>query len=703
MSRKGPPDLSQLSMLELFQIEVETQSAELTTGLLRLEQNSGSTSDLSSLMRAAHSLKGAARLVSLNTCVPVAHAMEDCLTGVQNGERTPTPELVDTLLGAVDLLRKLAQMSDGSLKAETDAFLLRIATQGTLTMALPAPAEIPQQVQDNPPDSLPINEKTDVRVSSENLSRLLFMAGESLVASRRLHDCWQSLRRLKLADATAQLDQLEAVDRTFFNLSHRLHEEVLECRMRPLSEAITGLPRMVRDVARELGKSAQFQVAGGSTAVDRDILERLKVPLMHLLRNAIDHGIEEPQVRRARGKPDTGTIQLDARHSGGMLLVAISDDGNGIDRTALQAGIARKGLSAMEVLAEMSDAEIFQFLFLPGFSMKDKVTDISGRGVGLDVVHTTVKEVGGSVRVSSAAGTGTRFELELPLTLSIIRALVVSIGGEAYAFPLSRITAVVKVPRSGIETIEGRQHCRFRNVYAAVIPARELLEVDGPDETNADVSLVMLGDVSSHVYGLEVDRFLEERELVVLGLDPALGKIPGVSAGAVMPDDSPLLILDVDDLIRSFENLLSQDRVKAVAKTASISPEERRKRVLAVDDSLTVRELERKLLQSRGYEVETAVDGMAAWNSVRAGHFDLVVTDIDMPRMDGIELLKLIKNDARLQSTPVMIVSYKDREEDRRRGLESGADYYLTKGSFQDDTLLQAVADLIGEAGHDKR
>jgi two-component system, chemotaxis family, sensor histidine kinase and response regulator WspE len=344
-----------------------------------------------------------------------------------------------------------------------------------------------------------------------------------------------------------------------------------------------------------------------------------------------------------------------------------------------------------------------------------EVTDISGRGVGRDIVHTAVKEVDGSVRVSSAAGTGSRFELELPLTLSIVRALVVSIGGEAYAFPLSRITAVVKVPRSEIETIDGRQHCRFQNVYAALIPARELLEVEGPDETNADVSLVMLGDASSHVYGLEVDPLLEERELVVLGLDPVLGRIPGVSAGAVMPDDSPLLILDVDDLIRSFENLLSQDRVKAVLKTPSIAPEERCKRALAVDDSLTVRELERKLLQSRGYEVETAVDGMAAWNSVRAGHVDLVhslinpsynnfhVTDIDMPRMDGIELLKLIKNDARLQSTPVMIVSYKNREEDRRRGLESGADYYLTKGSFQDDTLLQAIADLIGEAGHDNR
>jgi two-component system sensor histidine kinase and response regulator WspE len=231
-----------------------------------------------------------------------------------------------------------------------------------------------------------------------------------------------------------------------------------------------------------------------------------------------------------------------------------------------------------------------------------------------------------------------------------------------------------------------------------VISARQLLGIPAA-HADAPRFAVVIGDGGGDLYGIAVDRFLGERQLVVLGLDPALGKIANVSAGALMPDDSPVLILDIDDLFRSVENLITGARLETIKPAETTVEQKAQKRILAVDDSLTVRELERKLLQGRGYHVETAVDGMDAWNAVRSGHYDLVVTDVDMPRMDGIELLMLIKKDPKLASLPVMIVSYKDREADRQRGLDAGADYYLTKGSFHDESLLQAVADLIGEAG----
>jgi two-component system sensor histidine kinase and response regulator WspE len=342
----------------------------------------------------------------------------------------------------------------------------------------------------------------------------------------------------------------------------------------------------------------------------------------------------------------------------------------------------------------MSEAELFEFLFLPGFTLKESVSEISGRGVGLDVVQTMVKEVGGSVRVSSHTGQGTRFQLELPLTLSVIRTLLVEIGGEPYALPLARVDTVLKLPKAKIQSLEGRQHFTLGEQQIGLIAASQVLELES-QPSGEDISIVVLGDRTAR-YGLVVDRFLGEQELVVRPLDARLGIVQNVSAAALMPDGSPLLIIDVDDLIQNIDNIISGQRLTQVGGNGPGEAKRVRKRVLVVEDSLTVRELERKLLDNRGYAVDVAVDGMDGWNAVRTGHYDLVVTDVDMPRLDGIELVTLIRKDNRLKSLPVMIVSYKDRQEDRQRGLEAGADHYLTKGSFHDETLVTAVADLIG-------
>ena len=345
----------------------------------------------------------------------------------------------------------------------------------------------------------------------------------------------------------------------------------------------------------------------------------------------------------------------------------------------------------------MTDAELFEFLFLPGFTLKESVSEISGRGVGLDVVQPRIKEVGGRVSISSRRGQGTRFQLELPLTLSVARILLVEIGGEPFAFPLARIDKVLKLPRERIESLQGRQHFTLVEEQIGLVAAHQAMDLEDSSPSGGDVSIIVIGDKWAR-YGLVVDRFLGERELVVRSLDPRIGKLKNISSAALMPDGSPVLIIDVDDLKRSIENLVSGQHLVRVGSDASADTVRERKRVLIVDDSLTVRELERKLLGSRGYAVDVAVDGMDGWNAVRTGHYDLVVTDVDMPRLDGIELLKLIRKDSRLKSLPVIIVSYKDRQEDRRRGLEAGADYYLTKASFHDETLLKVVADLVGGA-----
>jgi two-component system sensor histidine kinase and response regulator WspE len=307
-----------------------------------------------------------------------------------------------------------------------------------------------------------------------------------------------------------------------------------------------------------------------------------------------------------------------------------------------------------------------------------------------------IKQVRGTVRMTTEPGKGTRFLLQLPLALSVVRTLLVDVGGEPYAFPLAYIRRTLKLPKGQVELLEGRQHFTFEGRQVGLVTVHQVLESGEPHAAADELSIIIVGN-NSHTYGLLVDRFLGERELVVQPLDARLGKIKDISAGALMEDGSPVLIVDVEDMIRSVDKLVSGGRLSRIGRPMSSHGEKRRKRVLVVDDSLTVRELERKLLGSRGYEVEIAVDGMDGWNAARAGQFNLVVTDIDMPRVDGFELVGMIKKDPVLKSLPVMIVSYKDREEDRMRGLEAGADYYLTKGSFHDETLIQAVVDLIGE------
>ncbi len=356
-------------------------------------------------------------------------------------------------------------------------------------------------------------------------------------------------------------------------------------------------------------------------------------------------------------------------------------------------------LASEETTARLSQAELLDFLLLPGFSMRDTVSEVSGRGVGLDAVQEMVRRVRGTLRLTQQPGQGLHFRLELPLTLSVVRTLLVEVAGEAYAFPLGRVLRAASVARSEIEQTEGHQHFRHEGRAIGLVSATQVLQRPEADAANVreQVPVVVIGE-AERIYGIAVDRMLGERLLVVQPLPAALGKVRDIAAGSLTDDGTPVLIFDVEDVIRSVEKLVSEGRIEGVRQAAVASVQARARRVLVVDDSLTVRELQRKLLAGRGYDVAVAVDGMDGWNVLRAEPFDLVITDIDMPRMDGIELVRRIRQDAALRQLPVMVVSYKDREQDRQRGLEAGADYYLAKGSFHDAALLDAVQDLIGEA-----
>jgi two-component system, chemotaxis family, sensor histidine kinase and response regulator WspE len=754
------PDPAHLPMLELFRIETENQAATLTSGLLELERDPGAPATLETLMRAAHSLKGAARIVNLQPAVRVAHSMEDWFVLAQAGKLVLHQPEIDLLFRGVDLLLQISKQTEPSIARweadhanEINAFLTSLA--GVTTTATPAtplsepvapagpagapssakpaliePAQQPMVAQgQQPPERV-------VRLTAENLNRLLGLAGESLVESRWLRPFTDSLQRLKrqqtelserLEDLrqrfrdeklstraehqlreltramagcqrllTDRLQELDLFDRRSAQLSQRMYLEVLRTRMQPFSDGVRRFPRMVRDLARTLGKEVRLEILGENTPVDRDILERLESPLVHLLRNAVDHGCELPEERQRAGKPRQGTIRLDARHSAGMLLITVTDDGPGVELNRVRQVALQRNLATPAAAEKLNESELLQFLVMPGFTLKETVTEISGRGVGLDVVQNMVRSVRGTLRVATQPGRGLRVQLQLPLTLSVLRALLVEVAGEPYAFPLGQITRAVKLQPESVEVLENRHHFRFEGQQVGLLAAHQVFDCGDSQPPDSDLPVVVLGDRNSR-YGLVVDRFLGERELVVQPLDPRLGKVRDISAAALMEDGAPVLIVDVDEMLRSVESLVSEHPLDGVQPQRLALPGRRQRRILAVDDSLTVRELVRKLLASRGYLADVAVDGMDGWNAVRSGHYDLVITDVDMPRLDGIELAALIKQDPRLKSVPVMVVSYKDSQEDRLRGLEAGADYYITKDAFHDETLLQAVVDLIGE------
>lgn len=742
------------SIMDLFRLEAKAQVAILNHELLAIENNPQSSQILETMMRAAHSIKGAARIVNLDGVVELTHVMEDCFVATQAKTITLTPDNVDVLLQGVDLLQSISQLNDTELpdwleKHQVDfinirddvAAILQPDTPITNHQSLAPSSQSPIANHQSRVATVEVKNTAKyhnrvVDVSADNLNRIMGLAGESLIEANWLQPFADSMMSLKsrMLDISHNLEQLqefldqnlndqqrkqylvqvrqqkqECIDyitdrlnelelyvRRTASLSDRLYREVINSHMRPFEDGLQSFPRMIRDLARKLNKQVKLEIIGKSTPVDRDIIKRLEAPLTHIFRNAVDHGIELPEERISSGKSPEGTIRLEAFHRGGILAITISDDGRGINREQLRQKVINKNLATADMVSQLSDPELMEFLFLPGFSTTKQVTEISGRGVGLDIARSMAQDVGGTIRATSQPGKSTSFHFQLPLTLSVVRTLLVEISDKPYAIPLARIDQIVTLERSEITYVENRQYFTMNAQNIGLIAAHQVLELPEVTQQNSSVSIIVISDQNS-TYGLVVNKFLGERDLVVRPLDPRLGKVSDISATALLGDGSPVLIIDVSDMVLSMNAILKGGSLSKVMMQAELESETQYQKILVVDDSITVREMERKLLENRGYQVDTAVNGVEGWNAVLTKEYDLVISDIDMPHMNGIELVKQIKNHPRLNDLPVIIISYRDREEDKIQGLEAGADYYLTKSSFHDDTLINAVIDLIGQ------
>jgi chemotaxis protein histidine kinase CheA/CheY-like chemotaxis protein len=474
-----------------------------------------------------------------------------------------------------------------------------------------------------------------------------------------------------------------------------LQAKIKEIKMLPLSTIFEGFPRMVRDIALQQGKGVNLIVNGEETELDKKVLEGIKTSLIHILRNCIDHGIEEPEVRVSLGKPRDGTIKVSAFHEGDNVVIAVEDDGRGMDIDQVKQTALKKRLVSNFNLDGMTDKEVLHIVFMNGYSTSPIVTDVSGRGMGLDIVKRDITNLKGRVILETQKNKGTKFTLILPLTIAIIQVLLVKVQNMIFALPMLSITESVKVKMDDISTIGGRMAIQFREEIVPLVKLNEVLGLPPSREEEGkpkkEILVVMATSLDRRV-GFIVDDIVGEDEVFIKSLGKHLGKVKNVSGAMIMPTGEVVVVLDIADLIA--HSALSRPLVTGKRTVPKMRPKE--KRILVVEDAFSTRELEKSILETHGYLVDTAVDGLDALERMTGTQYDLIVCDVEMPRMDGFELCRTLKKKEELKDIPFVMVTALQKEEDKRRGIEVGASAYIVKSAFEQTNLLDTIERLVG-------
>jgi two-component system chemotaxis sensor kinase CheA len=680
----------------MFAEEAEGRLATLSELLLELERNGEDQELLSSVFREAHTLKGAAAVVGLADVLRVAHAMEEVLEGLRRGDPA-TPAAVDALLGAVDGMREMvpAVLAGEDRAGHADRL---VAALHDPTPALepppdpepapgppPGPASAPAP---GPAQPAPRRERREtVRLRVERLDELVRLVGEASAAALRVGRVVTD----QLGVEPAGVPELHDLSR----ILESLQERTLQARMVPFGTIAEPLRRTARDLARSLGKAVELELRGQETELDRGVLEQVADPMLHLVRNAIDHGIELPEARLAAGKPRYGTVRVHAAQLGSEVVVTVADDGQGIDlaRVRQQAG------EAGDALDGVGDDEAIYAIFRSGLSTAATVSEVSGRGVGLDVVRASLASVRGRVEVHSEPGTGSEFRLSVPITLAVLPCLLVEAAGRRFGVPMHSVVSAEAAGWSE-DHVEGQVVIRVRDTILPVSDLAATLGVtagQGGAPASDSPAVVVASMTRRHAF--RVDALLGQRNVVVKDLGRLLPRLALLAGASLEPDGSILLVLDVSGLVDRARWARSGGAGRpAPSPTPAVPAPAGPASVLVVDDTAVVRELERSILEEAGYRVRTAADGRLALAALADTPADLVVTDVEMPNCDGLELTRAIRGQPALTGLPVVVVTSRSSDADRRLAMDAGADAYLVKGDLDRRTLLEVVGRLLGRA-----
>ncbi len=751
-------------MLDLFFDEVDERVENLAIKLLDLEQHPDSVDIVRDVFRDLHTLKGSSAMVDLVPMRRLAHAAEDLVGQVREGQRGVDSAVIDALLATLDTLRDITfeARQQRVLDADLTPLLDRLREPHAARPAPspPAVAHAPGPDPAAPADPAGASASTDdapdpsarlrneatrptIRVDFDKLDLLMNLVGELVLRRDGLRGVAEALDAVSGelassarsarpgAQATRALTPLRAelgrIDRVLADISQdmnrandrldtvstALRKQVMKMRMVPVRGIFRKHHRTVRDLAAGLDKRAVLMLEGEDTELDKILVEALDEPLMHLVRNAVDHGIEVPAARARAGKPEAGVITLKASHEGNQVLIQVSDDGRGLEPNALRARARERGLLGAggdtPAPADLDDKQALELIFHPGFSTATEVSAVSGRGVGMDVVkQTIIHELKGTIEIDSTPTRGTTFTLRLPLTLAIIQVLLARAGGQTFAVPLDDVLRTIACHPSDISRVQNQETLAIGKQHTPLIRLDHILELGADLYATHDQLSIILSSVGGRHYGLVCDQLLGKKEIVIKPLGPLLTGVP-CAAGATLLGDRSVLILDLPAIVKRALDRASAGVSTSAAITAQATPPSATPRagehtaehraaitVLLAEDSDTVRESLRRLLVEDGYQVVTARDGAEALAAAERQHFDLVSTDVMMPRMDGYELTRALRSRPEYKDTPIMMITSRGERIDRVRGFDAGVDEYITKPHDR-SRLLSAIRKLLRE------
>jgi two-component system chemotaxis sensor kinase CheA len=744
MSEKEGDFLKRL--LVTFRGEAQEHVAALFSGIDELEKVSDETRQaelVEAIFREAHSLKGAARSVNMLQIEAACQSLESTFSEIKNKEVTLTAELFDSLHLAINKLGGLLKPeppAEAEAKAQTrqgyedrTASTLEIQTESSVrkqkatTAAVSSPRIMPEEK---------LSVTGTVRISTGKLDSIFLQSEEMLAAKLVAQQRRQELQTVQTMVAAwgkdwsekmvshpdfyralvKQPQWLELVEQnTVFikALSYQLGamgkavdqdqrmlgkmvddllEDMKKVLMLPFSTLMEIFPRLVRDLAKNGDKEIDLEIRCGKIEADRRILEEIKDPLIHLLRNCVDHGIEMPKVRENQHKPVRGKIGIVVfPRSGNRVEINISDDGAGIDTFKVKASATKLGLFGQEGGSGLDENEVVDLIYQSGVSTSPIITEVSGRGLGLAIVREKVERLGGSIAVETDAGVGTTFRIQLPLTLATYRGIVVRMGTQTFVLQTSNVERSVRVRQEDIQTVENRETIRLGDETLSLVWLGDVLGIANHNANDAEFHQLLVLTAAGKRIAFVVDEVLGEQEVLVKSLGRQLSRVRNISAATILGSGKVAPILNVADLLKSALQVAHTD-TQVATKPETKTPAQS---VLVVEDSITARSLLKGILEVAGYKVATAVDGVDGLTQLRSGEFDMVVSDVDMPRMNGFDLTVKIRGDKKLADLPVVLVTALESREDRERGIDVGANAYIVKRSFEQSNLLEVVRRLI--------
>lgn len=711
------------------------------------------------LFREAHSLKGAARAVGILEIEAVCRSLETVFSGLKKNTIQFSRELFNLLHRMIGIIQAFTHESSEEEKlyafGEYDSIIVELNTILINQPFAPRVEEPPLSIETAPKaETLPVesegakaDNKTEpsqdqtVRIPVSRMNSLLLKVEDLLAVKISFDHLLQNMNELNLkitdwrkdwnslrlsdgirhsvvsvssgksqkkilsdfieknaAYMTFLEDKFNEISRKSRQSANELNskfrtvsDEIRNVLMFPASYVFGLFPKLVRDLSMELGKEAALELSGTQVSVDRRVLDELKEPLIHLIRNAIDHGIESPAERIAKGKPAQGKISISVTNAGGNSVeITISDDGKGMDPESIKAAAIRRGIISREQASAMEDLSALDLIYVSEVSTSSVITDISGRGLGMPIVKEKVNKLGGTIRLYTLSGEGTTFRLTLPVSLTTLRGVIVKVSDQVFVIPSGYIQQINRIETSEIKTAENRETVLFYGTPVSLIYLHDILGLKRKQGKNRpEHLLVLIVSVSEKITALAVDSLIDEREIVFKPFNKQLARVRNLSGATVLGSGRLAVILNPGDLMESI--LSGSMKPSFDAASAEHGPAS----ILVADDSITSRILLKDILESAGYNVTLAVDGSDALARIKTGHFDLLVTDVEMPRLNGFDLTRAVRQDEKLKSMPVVLVTALASPEDKTRGIDSGADAYVVKSSFDQSNLLDVIQRLI--------